>query len=167
VRRLHDVLARKAAVVLAGAGGPVDLREDLQPLAALPLERASEDLLGARARVDVRGVEGGDPGVEGRAHARVRRVLLDLGAVGEPVAVGDLADLQTTPAELSELHGHDPNPTMIVSCAGPSAPGRRPGAAGSGRRAVVPRGGGPASPPPRWGSRPCPSRRSAPAGSGS
>ena len=33
-----------------------------------------------------------------------RRVVLDLGPVGDPVAVGDLADLQAAAAEASEFH---------------------------------------------------------------
>jgi hypothetical protein len=40
------------------------------------------------------GVEGGDPRVEGGPHTGVRGVLLDLAAVREPVAVGDLGDGQ-------------------------------------------------------------------------
>ena len=86
-------------------GRPVDLREDLQALAALAREGAAEDRLGARAGVDVGGVERRDAVVERRAHAGHRRVLLDLRAVGDPVAVGDLADLQAGPAEVPELHG--------------------------------------------------------------
>jgi hypothetical protein len=101
---LHDVLAGEAAVVWPGAGRPVDLREDLQPFAALALERAAEHRLGAGARVHVGGVEGGDAHVEGGPHARERGLLLDLGAVGDPVAVRDLADEHAGTAKVTELH---------------------------------------------------------------
>lgn len=81
VDRLHDVLARQAGVVgAAGAGRPVDLREDLERLAPLALEGVAEHLLGLRVGVDVRGVERRDAGVEGCVHARRRDIVLDLGA---------------------------------------------------------------------------------------
>src|SRR5690606_14618957 len=65
-----------------------------------------EDLLGLRVRVDVCGVERRDAGVERRVDARRRDVVLDLGAVGEPVAVGDLGDLETRVAEVAVVdHG--------------------------------------------------------------
>jgi hypothetical protein len=66
VDRLHDVLARQAAVVGPGAGRPVDLGEDLQRLAPLALERLAEHRLGLGVGVDVGGVEGGDADVERR-----------------------------------------------------------------------------------------------------
>ena len=53
---------------------------------------------------DVRGVEGGDAFVERRGDAGERRVLLDLGAVGDPVPVSDLADFQAAAAEMTMLH---------------------------------------------------------------
>jgi hypothetical protein len=80
------VLARQTRVVgAARAGRPVDLGEDLERLATLALQRVAEDLLGLRVRVDIRGVEGRDAGVEGRVDARRRDVVLDLAAVGEPL----------------------------------------------------------------------------------
>ncbi len=109
VDRLHDVLAGEPVVVVSGAGRPEHLREDLEPLATLPLERPTEDRLGPGAGIDVGGVEGGDALVEGLAHACEGSVLLDLGAVGEPVAVRDGRDLQAAVAEVANLHGPDHN----------------------------------------------------------
>ena len=91
-----------------GPGRPVDLGEDLQALAALARQRPAEHRLGLGAGVDVGGVEGGDAHVEGGPHAGVRGVLLDLAAVGEPVAVGDLGDLEAAAAEASCLHVRRP-----------------------------------------------------------
>jgi len=109
VDRLHDVLARQAAVVvLAGAGRPVDLGEDLEALAALTLQRLAEHRLRLGVGVDVGGVEGRDALVQRLPDAGKRRVLLHLGPVGQPVAVGDRRDLETTLAEVAELHGPDP-----------------------------------------------------------
>ena len=93
----------------AGAGRPVDLGEDLQRLAALALERLAEHRLGLGVGVDVGGVERGDARVEGRPYACRRRVVLDLGAVREPVAVDDFADLEAAVAEVSEVHGFEPS----------------------------------------------------------
>ena len=105
VDRLHDVLARQAGVVLAaGAGRPVDLREDLEALAPLALERLAEDRLGLGVGVDVGGVEGADAGFERGPDALGGHVVLHLRAVGEPVAVGDLGDLESAVAEVSEVH---------------------------------------------------------------
>ena len=107
VDRLHDVLARQAGVVLpTGPGRPVDLREDLQALAPLSLERLAEHRLGLGVRVDVGRVERADPVLQGRADALRRDVVLHLRAVREPVAVGDLGDLQAAVAEVSEVHAH-------------------------------------------------------------
>ena len=121
VDRLHDVLAGQAAVVAAGAGRPVDLGEDLQPLAALALQRPAEDRLGPGAGVDVGGVEGGDAEVEGGADAGGGGVLLDLGAVGDPVAVRDLADEQAGPAEMTKLHAREPNRRLTAANGGQAA----------------------------------------------
>ena len=85
-------------------GRPVDLGEQLVGGAALAGQRAAEHGLGLGAGVDVGGVEGGDAGVEGGAHAGERGVLLDLAPVGEPVAVGDRGDGQAGAAEASEFH---------------------------------------------------------------
>ena len=91
-----------------GPGGPEDLGEDLQPFAALAVERAAEHGLGPGAGVDVGGVEGGDPEVERGSHARGGGVLLDLGAVGDPVAVRDLADEHAGSAEVTKFHAREP-----------------------------------------------------------
>src|SRR5690606_29904726 len=113
VERLHDVLAGQAAVVLARAGRPVDLGADLHGLAAHALQRPPEDLLRLRARVHVGRVEGGDALVQGRVHAGLGRVLLDLGTVREPVAVSDLADHEAASAEMTEFHGTRPYRSFI------------------------------------------------------
>ncbi|MBG9885263.1 hypothetical protein ABE10_01405, partial [Bacillus toyonensis] len=69
VDRLHDVLATEAGVVRSlGAGGEVDLGEDLQALAALAGEGFAEDDLRGRVGIGVCGVERGDPGVESGVH---------------------------------------------------------------------------------------------------
>ena len=121
VDALADVLARQAAVVHARAGRPVDLGEDLEALAALALQRLAQHLLGAGRGVDVGGVEGGDAGVERGVHARDRGVLLDLGPVGDPVAVGDLADLEAGAAEEPMLHAS----TLCASTTGATGRVRR------------------------------------------
>ena len=95
VDALHDVLARQTHVIGAlGADGPVDLGEDFQGLAAPTGQRAPQNLLGDRVGVDIGGVEARDSQVEGRVNAFDGRTRLHLGAVGEPVAVSDLGDLQ-------------------------------------------------------------------------
>src|ERR1700729_4233854 len=109
VRRLHDVLAGQAAVVDAGAGRPVELAEDLDRLAAHATQRPAEHLLGLGARVGVRRVEAGDAFIERRGHARAGGLLFDLGTMGDPVAVGDLADLQPAAAEVTVFHAIDPS----------------------------------------------------------
>lgn len=79
VDRLEDVLAAQAGVVRSlGAGREVDLREDLQPLAALTLQRLAEHDLRGRVGVGVGGVEGGDAGVEGGMHGLHGGVVADL-----------------------------------------------------------------------------------------
>jgi len=104
VTALDDVLAGEPSVVVSGTGRPVDLREHLERFTPLPGERAAEHRLGTGAGIDVSGVEGRDARVEGGTHAGVGGVLLDLAAVGEPVAVGDLGDGQAGTAESSEFH---------------------------------------------------------------
>src|SRR3712207_8260219 len=63
-------------------------RSTLFPYTTL-FRSTAEDGLRPGAGVDVGGVEGRDAGVERGADAGVRGVLLDLAAVGQPVAVGD------------------------------------------------------------------------------
>src|SRR3954451_5382386 len=110
VDRLEDVLARQPAVVRAGPGRPEHLGEDLETLPPFALQRATEHRLGLGAGVDVSGVEGSDAVVEGGAHAGEGLLLLDLAAVGEPVAVGDLADEKTAATKVSMLHAIDAMP---------------------------------------------------------
>src|SRR5699024_3166551 len=106
VDRLQDVLAGQAGVVRPlRPGGEVDLGEDLQRLPPLPGQCGPEHLLGAGVGVGVGGVEGGDTGVQGSLHAPGGGLVLHLGAVREPVTVGDLADLQAGAAEVSKAHG--------------------------------------------------------------
>ena len=90
---------------------PVDLGEDLEPVAALTPEGAAEDFLRLATRVDVGGVEGGDAAVERCANTGRGLVLLDLAAVRQSVAVGDLTDDQAAAAEVSEFHANDPTST--------------------------------------------------------
>src|SRR4051812_46518320 len=110
VDRLEDVLARQPAVVRTGAGRPEHLGEDLEALTPFALQCATEHRLRLRAGVDVSGVESRDAVVERGAHARERLLLLDLAAVRDPVAVGNLADEQAAPAEVSMLHALDAMP---------------------------------------------------------
>ena len=107
-----------------GAGREVDLREDLERLAALTLERLAEHRLGGGVGVDVRGVERRDAGIEGRVHRLDRRVVLDLRAVGHPVAVRDLRDLEAAVAEVAIVH-HGINATGASAPAGPRRGRRR------------------------------------------
>ena len=92
-----------------GACRPVDLREHLDGLAPQPVEGPPEDLLGARTRVHVGGVEGGYSLVERGFDAGLCGVLLDLRPVGDPVPVGDLTDHQATAAQMTMLHACDHN----------------------------------------------------------
>ncbi|OEI69201.1 hypothetical protein Cus16_1038 [Curtobacterium sp. ER1/6] len=111
VDRLRDVLPAEADVVVAlRTGRPVDLREDLERLAALGLERLAEDGLGGGVGVRVGGVERGDARVERCPHALGGDVVLDLRAVRQPVAVGDLGDLESGVAQVPEFHGSDASP---------------------------------------------------------
>ncbi len=124
---LHDVLARKAAVVAPRPGGPVDLGEYFEALPAFPLQRPAEDGLRTGLRVDVGGVEGGDSRVEGRAHAGDGGLLLDLRTVGEPVAIGDFADQQTTAAKMTVFHED-----QTLRLRSPGCQRARPGSGGHG-----------------------------------
>ena len=71
----------------------------------IPLQRRAEHRLRPRAGVHVRGVEGGDADVQRGLHAGDALLLLDLAAVGEPVAVSDLADGQTASTQPAKVHG--------------------------------------------------------------
>src|SRR3954462_13243880 len=98
-------------------------------------------LLGRSVSVAVGGVEERDPGVEGGARARGRRVGLDAAGVRQPRAARDLRDLQVAGTEWTMAHGgyrRSPcrcrsaqRPTLLVfGRTGPiSATGGSPGAA--------------------------------------
>ena len=73
-----------------------------------PVQRPAQHRLGPGPGVDVRGVERGDALVERGGDARHGRVLLDLRSVGDPVAVGDLADFQAAAAEMTMFHDMRP-----------------------------------------------------------
>src|SRR5262249_52720302 len=105
VNGFEDVLAREAAIVGAGAGGPGDLGEELQARAALAGGGFAEGFLGAGGGVDGGGVGGGDAGVESGVDAGDGGVGVDVGAVGDPVAVGDFADEEAGLAEGAVVHG--------------------------------------------------------------
>ena len=110
VRGLHDVLAGQAAVVGARPGRPEDLGADLDATRgarrAAP-GRAPPRPGSRRRRPRCRSVV--MPSSSAAAtHARAA-VLLDLRSVGDPVAVGDLADLQAAAAEMTMFHGVDPS----------------------------------------------------------
>ena len=102
VDRLEDVLAAQSGVVRAlGTCGEVDLREDLESFAALPFERLAEHDLRRRVGIRVCRVERGDAGVERRVHRLDGGVVFDLRSVRDPVAIGDLRDLETAVAEIA------------------------------------------------------------------
>src|SRR5665648_173137 len=76
---------------------------------ALRAQRSAENFLGRAVHVDVGGVERRDACVKGGVDARGRGVLRHLSAVRDPVAVGDLGDLQTAVAEESMIdHASEP-----------------------------------------------------------
>ncbi len=95
-----------------GPGGPVDLGEDLERCPALALQCIPEHLLGGRVRVGVGGVERRDARIERRVNTPGGGVVLHLGAVGEPVAVNDLRDLEAAVAEVSEFHTGNATPFL-------------------------------------------------------
>ena len=69
------------------------------------MQGPAEHLLGPPARVGVGGVERRDAVVKRGMDAIGGGLLLDLIAVGDPVAVGDLADHQAAAAKVSVFHG--------------------------------------------------------------
>ncbi len=102
VDAVHDVLARQTRVIgAARPDGPVDLREDLERLPTLALQRLAENLLGDRVRVHVGGVEARNAEVQCSVNCRDGCVVFDLRAVGDPVAVGDLCDFEAAVAEIA------------------------------------------------------------------
>ena len=103
VHRLQDVLAGQAAVLGPCPGWPVDLRADLQGFTAGPVQRAAEHFLGPGPGVDVGRVERGDALIQGRRDTRPGGVFLDLGAVRDPVPVGDLTDFEATAEKAGDI----------------------------------------------------------------
>jgi hypothetical protein len=100
----HEVLARQARLVGSGTRGPVGLGDDLDAIAPSAGESATEHLLRPPVRIQVGGVEGGDPGVEGRMNGGNGRRVVDLGAVRGPVAEDELADEEAARPETAVLH---------------------------------------------------------------
>ncbi len=80
-------LRDKPAVVGVGAGGPVDLGEDLDGVAPHALEGPTQHRFGGSDGVDVRRIERRDAGIERRLHAGLGRIFVNLAAVSDPVAV--------------------------------------------------------------------------------
>ena len=74
-------------------------------LITLAGEAASEHRLRRGVGVDVGCVEGGDARVQRGLDAGLGLILFDLGAVGNPVSIRDLTDVQATAAEATKLHG--------------------------------------------------------------
>ena len=112
---VHDVDARGAGVVGAGADGVGGLRRDDDVVAGDPerRERAAEHLLRVALGVDVRGVDEVDAGVEGSADDAVDVGLADAagrgvaGVVDGPEghrAEGELGHEQTGAAEGAAFH---------------------------------------------------------------
>ena len=122
VAGLDDVLAGQTALVRAGTGRPVDLREQLVGLAPLrpsaPRRARSRPCVPAYTSAVSNVVM---PTLEGLAHAGRGLLGLHLRAVGQPVAVADLADLQAAAPQAPVLHAGDPRRTR-----------QRPGDAGGG-----------------------------------
>ena len=77
-----------------GPTGQYTLVQISRPSRRWPARARPSTASARRAGVDVGGVEGGDALVQGRLHAGQGGVLFDLVAVGQPVAVRDLRDLQ-------------------------------------------------------------------------
>src|SRR5699024_6413003 len=74
----------------------------------------AEDLFGHGVRVDIGGVEGRDACVECGMHALLGRVVLHLRAVREPIAVGDLGDLESAVSQISVLHDLSLRPSRLL-----------------------------------------------------
>ena len=87
-----DGLLRQA---LAGLGG------DEWPLAAAPLQRLGDELLGTAVAVDVGGVDKGDAAVQRGAQRRQRLAVIDLapGGADRPRTEPDFADFAARAAE--------------------------------------------------------------------
>src|SRR5262249_11317295 len=79
--------------------------------------------------IDIGRIERGDAELQGGAYARGRLLLLDLGAVGDPVAIGDLTDHQARPAQVTKFHG----PTLTSTGRPTSTSTGRPTSTSTGR----------------------------------
>ena len=105
VYAFEDVFAGQTGVVGAlGSDGEVDLGEDLERFATLALQRVTEDRFRSPVGVDIGGIECGDACIESRTHALGRDVVLHLRTMGQPIAVRDLRNLQSTVSEVSVSH---------------------------------------------------------------
>ena len=87
---LQDLLAGKTAVAV---DGEVQLGGEDERVPWAAGEDSAEKRFRAAARVDVRGVEEGDPDVECPRDARLGLLPSDSAAVGEPRSETDLGDL--------------------------------------------------------------------------
>ena len=99
---LEDLRAREPAVAVGHLAE--HLRREHVRVARPRLEHLAEELLRPAARVDVRGVDEVDAGVERRGDARLGLVAFDGAAVGQPGAEADLRDVELAVAESPVLH---------------------------------------------------------------
>ena len=111
----HDVLAGQPAVIPAFASREVDLGEDLDALAPLTGQRFTECLLRAGAGVGVGGVEGGNAQIDGLPDAGRRRVLVDLLTVGDPVPIGQFADVHAGGTKFAVFHACGVSPYLVAT----------------------------------------------------
>ena len=89
------MLARQPDVVVSlRAGRSEDLGKDLQRLTPLTLQCLTEHSLGLGVGIYVGGVERRDAGIERRSYASLGLIVFHLRAVRQPVAIGDLGDLE-------------------------------------------------------------------------
>src|SRR5690625_3079377 len=97
VDRLHDVLTRQAFVVMSEfAYGPVSFGQNLDRFPPHPAQCGAQYFLRSAVCIRVRGVQGGDTCVKSGMDAVPRRIVFDLRAVRQPVAIGNLSYAQAT-----------------------------------------------------------------------
>src|SRR5882724_11907182 len=106
---LNEVLTAQAAVIEARTDGEVGLGEDLHAFSALSLQRVTEHGFGSGTGIDICRIESGDTRIQGCMHTGVCLLFFNLGTVGDPVAVGDLADGKAAAAKASKLHTAKPS----------------------------------------------------------
>src|SRR5262245_37555429 len=102
--RLYDVFARESAIVHPGARWPEYLGENLEALPPLIRERLAQHLLRLGLGIDIRGIERGDALLKRGSHAGNRRVLFNLRAMGDPIAVRDFTNDEAALAKVSMIH---------------------------------------------------------------